>query len=150
VRESIQAPWSEQPFFTPGFPPALPLEHAMRVTSFEGPPTTAFEAVPAGPVRSDTEELTCQCSGKASGLVTMDTPRSQALFGYCGGRRLATDNLEARVRTPFCAITASSLDEKPIADAGRLLVTATARVANSGMEWNAGHTTLRHGARRPP
>lgn len=142
VRESVRAPWSAQPYFTPGFPLALPLQHAMRVTSFDGPPTGAFDATATGPIRSDTGELAWHYSGKGSGLVVVDTPRSQALIGYCGGRRLATENLKAEVRTPFCAITLSSLDEEPIAEAGRLLVVATARVANSGMEWNVRRTSL--------
>jgi hypothetical protein len=141
VRESIRLPWAEQPYFTPGFSLALPLEHAVRVTSFEGPPTGTFEAASADPIRSDTGELTWRCSGKGSGLVTVDTRRSQALIGYCGGRR-ATENLDMEVSTPFCATTLSSLDEEPITDAARLLVTATARVANSGMEWNDRRTSL--------
>ena len=142
VRESIRLPWREQPYFTPAFPLTLPLQHAVRVSSFEGPPTGSFEAAAASPIQSDTGELAWQCAGKGSGLVVVNTPRSQALIGYCGGRRVATENIEAGVTVPFCAITASSLDGKPIAEADRLLVTATARVANSGMEWNEGRTSL--------
>jgi hypothetical protein len=112
------------------------------VSSFEGSPTGSFEASAASPILSDTGELAWQCAGKGSGLVTVNTPRSQALIGYCGGRKPGTENLEAGVNVPFCAITVSSLDEKPIADADRLLVTATARVANSGMEWNERRTSL--------
>ncbi len=142
VRESLRLPWAEQPFFTPGFPLTLPLQHAMRVSSFEGPPAGSFEGTATTPIQSDTGELGWQCVGRGSGLVVVNTPRSQALIGYCGGRRPTTENLEAGVNVPFCAITASSLDEKPIADADRLLVTATARVANSGMEWNDRRTSL--------
>jgi hypothetical protein len=142
VRQSLRLPWAEQPYFTLGFPNTLPLRHAIRVNSFDGPPTGSFEATATNPIQSDTGELAWQCAGKGSGLVVVNTPRSQALIGYCGGRRPATENLEAGVNVPFCAITASSLDEKPIAEADRLLVTATARVANSGMEWNDRRTSL--------
>ncbi len=114
----------------------------MVFSSFEGPPTGSFEAAATSPIQSDTGDLAWQCSGKGTGLVMVNTPRSQALIGYCGGRQLATENLQAGVNVPFCAITASSLDGKPISDAARLLVTATARVANSGMEWNDRHTSL--------
>jgi hypothetical protein len=142
VRQSIRLSWAEQPYFTPGFLLTLPLRHAVRVSSFEGSPTGSFEASAASPILSDTGELAWQCAGKGSGLVAVNTPRSQALIGYCGGRKPGTENLEARVNVPFCATTVSSLDEKPIADADRLLVTATARVANSGMEWNERRTSL--------
>ena len=149
VRQSIRLPWREQPYFTPGFPLALALQHAVRVSSFEGPPTGSFDASTASPIQSDTGELTWQCAGNASGLVGVNTPRSQALIGYCGGRRPATENLEAGVNVPFCAITVCSLDGKAIADADRLLVTATARGTNSGMEWNDRRTSLTAWGRPP-
>ena len=75
-------------------------------------------------------------------MVVVNTPRSQALIGYCGGLGPATENLEAGVNVPCCAITANSPDGKPIADADPLVVTATARVANSGMELNNRRTSL--------
>jgi len=142
VRQSLRLPWREQPYFTPGFPVALPLQHAMRVSSFDGPPTGSFEATATSLIQSDTGELAWQFSGKGTGLVMVNTPRSQAVIGYCDGRQPATENLQCGVNVPFCAITASSLDGKPISDAARLLVTATARVANSGMEWNEQRTSL--------
>jgi hypothetical protein len=63
-------------------------------------------------------------------------------IGYCGGRGPAIENLEAGVNVPCCAITADSLDGKPITDADPLLATATARVADSGMEWKNRGTSL--------
>ena len=110
VRESLRLPWAEQHYFTPGFPLTLPLQHARRLSSFEGPPTRSFEGTAASPIQSDTGELAWQCAGKGSGLVVVSTPRSQALIGYCGGRRPATENLEAGVNVPFCAITVQPLD----------------------------------------
>jgi hypothetical protein len=47
-----------------------------------------------------------------------------------------------RVDTPFCAITLSSLDDKPIAQSSRLLLTTGARVANTGMQWDAKRHSL--------
>jgi hypothetical protein len=133
VIESIRLPWSEQPYFTPGFPLALPLQHAMRVTSFDGPATGRFEAPSDPPLRSDTDELAWVSGAKGSGLVTINTARSQALIGFCRGRQETTANLAVAVEVPFCAITLHALDDKPIAESERLLLTATARLANSGM-----------------
>jgi hypothetical protein len=142
VIDSILLPSSEQPFYTPGFASTLALQHAVRVTSFDGPPTGQFEAAAASPIRSDTGELSWSFGVKGTGLVTVDAPRSQAFIGYCGGSALETKNLAAKITTPFCAITLASLDSKPIASSSRLLLTATARMANSGMVWNGTRTGL--------
>ena len=142
VRESIRLPSSERPYFTPGFPRSLPLEHAVRIRSFEGPPTGKFDAAAAPPVRSDTGELAWLLSPDKKGLVAVDTPRSQALIGFCRTHGRETANLAATVETPFCAITLHALDEKPIAKSSRLLLTAAARIGNSKMEWNEKRTSL--------
>ena len=140
--ESLRLPRAEQPYFTPGFPLALPLVHAVRVTSFDGPPTGAFEAPAPGPVVSDTGELTWRSGAKGGGLVVVDAPRSQALVGRVAGPEARCRNLRAEMQTPFCALTLGALDGKPLAESARLLLTATARVANSGMKWNEKRASL--------
>jgi hypothetical protein len=142
VREGIRLPSAERPYFTPGFPRSLPLEHAVRIRSFEGPPTGKFDAAAAPPIRSDTGELAWLLSPDKKGLVAVDTPRSQALIGFCGAHGRETANLAAAVETPFCAITLHALDADQIAKSSRLLLTVAARVANSKMEWNEKRTSL--------
>jgi hypothetical protein len=142
VVESIRLPSAEQPYFTPGFPLALPLQQAMRVTSFDGPATGRFEAAAGMPIRSDTGELAWFHGATGSGLVTVNTARSQALIGFCRGSKEATENLALEPEVPFCAVTLGALDDQPIAKSGRLLLTAAARMANSGMEWNEKRTSL--------
>ncbi|MBN2506964.1 MAG: hypothetical protein JXQ71_09745 [Verrucomicrobia bacterium] len=149
VVESLRLPWKEGPYFTPGFPLALPLQHAVRVASFDGPPTGAFETVPAHPIESDTGELAWFAGGKGAGRVIVDTPRSQALVGYLANTGAQTRNLRAEIQTPFCALTLNALDNQPVASAGRLLLTATARVANSGMVWNEKRTSLETWGKAP-
>ena len=51
-------------------------------------------------------------------------------------------NLAAMVENEFCAVILVSLDDKPIAQADRLLLVATARAANTGMKWNDKRTSL--------
>ncbi len=142
VLDSLRFGWSEAPYFTPGFPLALPLTHAVRITSFDGPPTAAFQPVPAGPIKSDTQELIWRAGEKRSGLVIVDTPRSQALIGHVTQPDAKTKHLRAEIQTPFCALTLGTLDSKPVSTASRLLLTATARVANTGMTWNAKRNSL--------
>jgi hypothetical protein len=142
VIESLRLPRSESPFFTPGFPLALPLVHAVRITSFDGPPTAPFEPMAADPLVSDTGEMTWRSGEKGSGVMSVDAPCSQALVGHLARQPVATKNLRAEIKTRFCALTLGSLDGRPIAGAGRLLLTASARVANTGMVWNEKRNSL--------
>ena len=142
VLESLRLPRGEAPYFTPGFPLAQPLAHAVRIASFNGPPTGGFEPMPTNSIESDTRELIWAANGKGTGLVTVDTPRSQALIGHVAKLSRSTKNLRAEIQTPFCALTLGALDAKPISASGKLLLTVTARAANSGMVWNDKRTSL--------
>lgn len=148
VLESIRLPSSERPYFTPGFPRALPLIHAMRIGAFDGPPTAKFAASAGETIVSDTGELRWSGFTAQHGRVAIDTPRSQAIVGFTA-QAAPTSNLGLQVKNAFCAVTLSALDAKPIARADRLLLAATARVANSDMRWNANRTTLDEWGRAP-
>ncbi|OGV57360.1 MAG: hypothetical protein A2283_18440 [Lentisphaerae bacterium RIFOXYA12_FULL_48_11] len=134
VIESLRLSGKDQPYFTPCFPLALPLTHAVRVSSFDGPPTGLFEAVPVDNIVTDTGELKWH-----KGFVSVDTSHSQALVGRIGGH---TRNLRAEIQTPFCALTLGSLDGNPVSTAGRLLLTAGGRVSTTGMVWDEKRKTL--------
>ena len=150
VIESLRLPRSEQPYFTPGFPLALPLTHAVRITSFGGPPTGQSEPVTtADSIESDTRELVWRSSGKGTGLVVVDTPSSQALVGHVAKQGGKTKNLRADLQTPFCAVTLGALDNKPVSSSTKLLLTVTARVANTDMEWNAKRNSLEKWGKAP-
>lgn len=142
VRESIRLPAKERPYFTVGFPPSLPLQHGSRIASLEGPVTGSFTPEDALPLRSDTGELTWHYGVKGTGLVAVDTDRTQALIGFVGTNRMRLKNLSVAAQTPFCAITLSALDDRPVAQSGKLLLTATARLANSNQEWNGNRNSL--------
>jgi hypothetical protein len=144
VNESLRLPRAQAPYFTPGFPTLLPLLHGSRIASFDGGPAASYPAVPSEPVVSDTNQLSWR-----KGLVTVDTDRSQALIGYVKAHPQATANLTADVRNEFCAIVVGSLDGKPIRDASRLLLTAGARVAATGLKWNEAHTVILNGGGAP-
>jgi hypothetical protein len=142
VFDSMLIPTNERPYFTPGFPLDLPLEHEVRISSLTGPPTQAFPASDApNPIVSDTGQLawftTATPSGKKDGLVTIDAPRSQALIGFVKARGKSVSNLAADVDNNFCTILLSSLDDKPIASSSKLLLVAGGPVENTGQTWNA-------------
>lgn len=142
IVESLRLPWSQSPYFTPGFPLAWPLVHATRIDSLSNPSPDRFDAVPGEPIVSDTGELTWSGHSTKQGLVRIDSARSQALVGFVKGHAHETANLSGQPDNSFCAITLSALDDRPIARSNKLLLTATARVANSQMTWAANRKTL--------
>ncbi len=150
VIESIRLPQEERPFFTPGFARSTPLEHATRLT-FEGKSTLPFPEHTSGPeIRSDTGELAWYHDPDKKGLVTIETNRTQALIGFVKYRGKALQNLSVQVNNDFCAILCTSLDGEPIPKSSRLLLSATARVANTGIEWDEKRQTLPQWGTYPP
>jgi hypothetical protein len=146
VLESRLLPRTEQPYFTPGFPLELSLEHGVRIQSLAGPPTAKFAAAGGNPVVSDTKQLAWYTS---PGLVTVDTERTQALIGFVRENRKALRNLSAEIANHFASVVLSSLDGKPLAQAGRMLLSAGSRVANTGMKWNEAHARLQDQGQSP-
>jgi hypothetical protein len=136
-------PTTDRPYFTPGFPLQLPLEHEMRISSFDGPATQGFAPVPVpNPIRSDTDQLAWYHGGPKAGMVTVDAPRTQALIGFVRSHAQADSNLAVEIENQFCAIQLSSMDEKPIALSSKLLLIAGGRVENSGQRWNTAGTDV--------
>jgi hypothetical protein len=142
VLESRLLPPSGQPYFTPGFPLALPLEHAVRIQSLAGPPTERFTSIDPNPIVSDTRELAWYTSPEKTGLVTVDTARTEALIGFVKANQKVLRNLSAEITNDFAAVMLASLDGEPLDRSAKMLLTTGARVANTGMKWNDAHTRL--------
>jgi hypothetical protein len=142
ILESRRLPRTEQPYFTPRFPLALPLEHAVRIGSLSGPPTAAFPTPPGSAIVSDTKELTWDTTDPAKGMVSVDTPRTQALIGFLKSCPRKSRNLSAETDNDFAAVVLSSLDGKPVSQSTRMLLTAASRVTNTGIKWNEAHTRV--------
>jgi hypothetical protein len=140
VFESRRLARTEQPYFTPGFPLALPLTHGVRIASLDGAPTATHAPLDTTTMVSDTRELTWRTTPDHHGLVTEETDRTQALIGFVGTHRPAVRNLAADVGNEFAAIVLSAVDARPIASAARLLLTTGSRVSNTGLQWNAERT----------
>jgi hypothetical protein len=131
---------TERPFFTPGFPLALPLEHEVRISSLNGPSTQAFTfAAISDPIVSNTRQLAWYTSA-GTGMVSIDVPRTKGLIGFVGANHVSLSHLSAEVENRFCTILLSSLDGKPIDEAARMLLVAGARVENTAQVWNTANT----------
>jgi hypothetical protein len=143
VFDSMLIPATERPFYTQGFPSYLPLQHEVRISSLRGPPTQLFgETSSPDPVVSDTRELAWYTSRQQTGLVTIDTPRSQALIGFISAQGKAVGNLAANVHNSFCTILLSSMDKQMIATSSKLLLVAGGPVENTGQAWNTAGTDV--------
>ena len=142
VYDSVRLPGAERPYFTPGFPPATPLRHGVRIESLDGRPTGPFDPFDTTTIVSDTGELVWTLSPEKQGLVTVETQRTQAVIGFIGDLKAPLKNLSPRVNNPFCSVVLSSLDSRPIPQAARMLLVAGARAANTGQKWNDSHSAL--------
>ena len=149
IRETMRMPQSEAAYYTPGFPVANVLKHQVRIGSMEGPATQRFKPVKENPVVSDTKELAWYTENQKNGLVTVETPRSQALVGFVKANGKSVKNLSANVSNDFCSLTLSSLDDKPIESSSHLLLVAAARAENTGLQWNATRTKSTRSAGAP-
>ena len=142
VLDSRLLPRAEQPYFTPGFPLVLPLEHAVRIRSLEGPATNVPAVEETNPILSDTRQLAWYTSPEKTGLITVETDRTQALIGFIKANHKTLRNLGAGITNNFATIVLASMDGRPLARSGKMMLTTGSRVANTGMQWNDSRTRL--------
>ncbi|MEI9974259.1 MAG: hypothetical protein WDO73_20735 [Ignavibacteriota bacterium] len=142
VVDSRRLARTEQPYFTPGFPLGLPLEHEVRIKSLDGPPTAKYAPVEGSPIVSDTKELTWYTSDPKAGMVTIETERAQALIGFIKANHKTLKNLGADITNNFATIVLTSMDGKALAQSDKMLLNTGSRVANTGEKWNADRTKI--------
>jgi hypothetical protein len=149
VVENRLLPRTEQPYFTPGFPLALPLEHGVRIKSLDGPPTQKLTLPEENPIVSDTKELSWYTSAEKTGLITVETDRTQALIGFIKANHKVLKNLTADITNNFATIVLASMDDKPLARSDKMLLTTGSRVANTDQKWNDTRTRLTNQGNSP-
>lgn len=66
-----------------------------------------------------------------AGVGTLDTPQTQAAYGWIGGRTIALGDVELQIDTPKAAVAVSALDGRPIRESTELLVSVAAQVQGS-------------------
>lgn len=142
IVEALRLDRKERPFFTPGFTRETPLMHATRF-AVDGRPASIFPAAPPpDAIRSDTGQLAWLDAPGKRGVVTVDTPRSQAQIGFLGANAKPLPHLVPRVENEACALQLTSMDNRPIARTDRLLLSTTSWSGNDDMVWNEDGTTL--------
>jgi hypothetical protein len=81
----------------------------------------------------------------AAKLYTVDAPVTKAVVGRCTGRTTKLGGAEFDVKTNphnFAVLTLSAVDGQPLTQSRRMLLAAAGNVENTGMGWNADHTSV--------
>lgn len=120
---------AEQSKLTIGFPevrelPWLKPTRPSGETVVVNDPDQDFLPADQAFVRSDTGELTRDWE---QGIQTIDTPRTQAVSGWIGGRTLKTRDATFAVETKKAVVVLSSVDDRPLSESRFILVTTVAR-----------------------
>ena len=97
-------------------------------------------------IRADTGELKWNWG---QGVFTIDTEKTQAAVGFLGGRRIDLTDVSFNAQTKFCSLSMVSLDNQPISQSKHLLLTAAARIENSGQRYNESKTQLKEVGKAP-
>ena len=79
------------------------------------------------------------------GIYSVDAPAAKAVIGGCTGKTTTLCDVQFDVKANprnFAVLTLNAVDGRPVAQSGRLLLTAVGNVENTGMGWNADHTSV--------
>ncbi|MFH1581629.1 MAG: beta-galactosidase, partial [Pseudomonadota bacterium] len=97
-------------------------------------------------IRSDTQELEWNYN---KGLFSIDTLNTQAVVGFIKGNSVKLQDVTFTSNNEFAAISLTSTDGKPIRLSSRLLLTASARIENSGQKYVETKTQLKEVGEKP-
>lgn len=90
-------------------------------------------------VRSMTGELTWDYGRR---VVTVQSPRTQAVIGFAGGGDYDLPGVKVAVKTKFCSLIFTPLDDQPLAESKHILITAMAQDKQSNTQYNADGSQL--------
>jgi hypothetical protein len=90
-------------------------------------------------VRSVTGELAWDYGRR---IVTLGTPKTQAVIGFAGGTSHDLPGVKVDVETGFVSLIFTPLDDQPLALSKHILITAMARDRQAGTEYSEDGTKL--------
>jgi hypothetical protein len=88
---------------------------------------------------SDTGQITWQGN---VGVVKVESPRFQALIGFLAHRKFSNATWAVETKNPFASLSAISLTKTNITASDHILLTAVARMENTGQVYNEKRTKL--------
>ncbi|MBN2583076.1 MAG: carbohydrate binding domain-containing protein, partial [Planctomycetes bacterium] len=108
-----------------------------------------FKLPPAGPEKGPWNFTTAgdvlhwTSAGQKTGIYTAVGERSAAVVGFARGKPQQLGPMTLDLQSPdFAAVTLSSLDGRPLAVSGRILITACSRMENTDQQWNEARTSV--------
>jgi hypothetical protein len=96
-------------------------------------------------LKSPNENVIWDASNPDTAHVKVDTPKTKLLSGFIGEKTFNFDDLALTVgqcTANYACIVITSLDNLPIAQSKRILVTSVASAENTNMQWNADKTSV--------
>lgn len=81
----------------------------------------------------------------AGGQYVAGSPASQTVVGFVGGQTVTLGPVTMtfpQFGNNFAAVTLTAMDNQPLAQSKRMLLTLAGKVENQGMVWNAGRTSV--------
>lgn len=108
----------------PWLKPTEPSEDLIIVSD----PDQSFIPADASSVRSDTGELVRNWK---KGIQLIDTPRTQAVSGWIGGKTLELKDATFQFKTPKAVVALTSIDDEPLANSRFILITTIAQARPS-------------------
>jgi len=140
---------SSRPFFTSGYSLPTALSHAVRLT-FDPSCATALPDITSNDdYVSDTGQLRWRQAQQKRGVVSINTPKTQALIGFIGDTPSDLPHLKAHLDNPFATIVLTSLDDQRLETARKMLLFAGNRVQNTGLAFERDHQTIVTLGQRP-
>ena len=131
-----------RPFFHKGYDLSTAFRHAVRLTFDPAKATPLPQWDDAESYTTDTEEIVWAGMKSKRGLVAIDTAKTQALIGFVGETSHNLTHLDVALKNPFATIILTSLDNKSIAHSQKMLLVATNRSQNTGLELEDDHQTI--------
>jgi hypothetical protein len=100
---------------------------------------------PAGPWKSETDELMWDNNDSLRAIFTVNAEAVKAMVGYMGRRTFELGNVTVSMDSTefnWAAITLTALDGAPIGNSSNILLVAAGRVENTDMGWNDDKTSV--------
>ena len=108
----------------PWFKPTGPAEKGVEVTDMQ-----ANFAGDGPRVCAETGDF---CRDWRKGIFTVDTGETQSASGWIGGETISLANVSMAMKTAFASVSVQSLDQQPIAESAKILVSLAAQTDLSG------------------
>lgn len=148
IMESIRKDVGEMPYFSPGFNPVLPLIYRTRINGFFREHPDYFPFHTPDLILSQTGELAWSLKDD-QGLVSINTPGTQALVGFIRNSDKKLPHLEVEINNDFASVILTSTDSRTLSETDELLLAATARFELTHMKYNKSQTELIEWGEKP-